>query len=224
MHDRAQKYYRQALAVQPRDYESLNNLGVSCMLTGDHAAAADAFRRAAALEPRDLAVQNNLGMALAGMEQYDEALEAFRKGGDEQGALNNLAYSYYLNGEFAEAIAHYERALVADGDGKVTILRNLRLAQEAFALEGGAETAPSAGKADEEGQSTVWVSETPPEAEPQNDTQAGRRIRVGPRSRSAGRSPDCGDAGRRIRVDPRIRAPGRRPDGGDAGQRIRIDS
>jgi Flp pilus assembly protein TadD len=141
MHDRAQKYYRQALAVQPRDYESLNNLGVSCMLTGDHAAAADAFRRAAALEPRDLAVQNNLGMALAGMEQYDEALEAFRKGGDEQGALNNLAYSYFLNGEFAEAIAHYERALVADGDGKVTILRNLRLAQEAFALEGGSEPA-----------------------------------------------------------------------------------
>jgi Flp pilus assembly protein TadD len=171
MHDRAQKYYRQALAVHPRDYESLNNLGVSCMLTGDHAAAADAFRKAAALEARDLAVQNNLGMALAGMEQYDEALEAFRKGGDEQGALNNLAYSYYLNGEFAEAIAHYERALVADGDGKVTILRNLRLAQEAFALEGGTEAAPSAGKADGEAHSTVWVSEESSEAEPQDDAQ-----------------------------------------------------
>ena len=171
MHQRAQKYYRQALAVQPRDYESLNNLGVSCMLSGDHAAAADAFREAAVLEPMDLAVQNNLGMALAGMKQYDEALEAFRKGGDEQGALNNLAYSYYLNGEFAEAIAHYERALVENGDGKVTILQNLRLARKALALEGGTETTPRTWKVGKEAQPTIWVPETPSEAELQDDTQ-----------------------------------------------------
>jgi Flp pilus assembly protein TadD len=193
MHDRAQKYYRQALAVQPMDYESLNNLGVSCMLTGDHAGAAAAFRQAAALEPRDQAVQNNLGMALAGMEQYDEALEAFRKGGDEQGALNNLAYAYYLNGEYQEAIAHYERALLAEGNGKVTILRNLRLAREAFALEGGAQTASNPGNEAWKQEMNFFVPETtperdqehgaqtattpggefesPPEAEPQDDAQ-----------------------------------------------------
>jgi Flp pilus assembly protein TadD len=141
-HDEAQAHYRRALQVQPKDYETLNNLGVSCLLTGDHAAAVSALRRAAALEPRDPAVHNNLGMALAGLERYGEALEAFRRGGSEQGALNNLAYAYYLNGRFEDAIAHYERALLAQGDNKVTILRNLRLAQEALALRGIEKRAP----------------------------------------------------------------------------------
>ena len=180
-HDEAQAHYRRALQVQPKDYETLNNLGVSCLLTGDHAAAVSALRRAAALEPRDPAVLNNLGMALAGMERYDEALEAFRKGGSEQGALNNLAYAYYLNGRFEDAIVHYERALLAPGDGKVTILRNLRLAQEALALRGIEKRAP--GPWHEGAEPAFLVPGLAPEARLQDATHTG--IAPGGESQSA---------------------------------------
>ena len=63
---------------------------VSLLLLGDFVAAEMELRRAVDLDPEDPAGWNNLGLALGHLERYAEALEAFRKGGDEQGARNNL--------------------------------------------------------------------------------------------------------------------------------------
>ena len=130
-HAEAQVHGRRARELKPHDSGIVNNLGVSYLLSGDTASAEAAFREAVRLEPRDLAYRNNLGLAVGSQQRYEEALKAFRGAGTEQAAENNLGYVYFLNGEYDDAIHHYERALMADGDEKLTVLRNLNAAVDA---------------------------------------------------------------------------------------------
>lgn len=136
-HREAREAYARATALQPRGYEALNNLGVSYLTTEEFAAAAEVLRRAALQQDRDPAVFNNLGLALGRLERYDDALEAFQRAGSEQAARNNLGYVFYLNGDYERAIAEYERALLAGGDQKLLVLRNLRVAKQADRERGG---------------------------------------------------------------------------------------
>ena len=63
--------------------------------------------------------------------RYEEALKAFRSAGSEHAAENNIAYIYFLNGYLDDAITHYERALQAEGDEELMVLRNLNAALDA---------------------------------------------------------------------------------------------
>jgi Flp pilus assembly protein TadD len=124
----ARRSYERALALHPRYYEALNNLGVSYLTTEEFERAVDVLRQAAQQQPRDPAVFNNLGLALGRLGRYDEAFDAFRRVGSIQAAHNNLGYVLYLNGEPERAIAEYEKALLASGDQRLRVLRNLRAA------------------------------------------------------------------------------------------------
>jgi len=130
-HEEAQAAYTRATELQPGFYEALNNLGVSYVASGKFEDAAEVLRRAARLEARDPAVFNNLGLALGRLRRYDDALEAFRRAGSEQTARNNLGYVSYLNGDYERARAEYEQALLATGDQRLHVLRNLRVAMRA---------------------------------------------------------------------------------------------
>ena len=130
-HEEAQAAYTRAIELHSSFYEALNNLGVSYITSGKFDAAVEALRKAARLETRDPAVFNNLGLALGRLGRYDAALEAFRRGGSEQAARNNLGYVSYLNGDYARARAEYEQALLASGDQRLLVLRNLRVAMAA---------------------------------------------------------------------------------------------
>lgn len=127
-HVEAREQLERAVALRPGDARLRNNLGVSYMLSADFEHAAESFRHAAALDPRDAVARNNLGLALGRLGRYDAALDVFRQSGDEQAAQNNLGYVYYLNERYEEAVAHYERALLAEGDEDRTVLRNLNAA------------------------------------------------------------------------------------------------
>ena len=93
------------------------------------------------IRPEDRSLLNNLGLCVGLQRRYDEAERIFRRGGDAQSASNNLGFVYYLNGRPEDAVAIYERALVARGDHPITVLRNLRRAQRAIERVA-AETAP----------------------------------------------------------------------------------
>jgi Flp pilus assembly protein TadD len=138
-HAAAQAAYTRATTLQPRFYAALNNLGVSHLTAGEFEQAAAVLHRASLLEDRDAAVFNNLGVALGRVGRYDEALAAFRHAGSEQAARNNLGYVAYLSGDYERALAEYERALLASGDQRLLVLRNLRVARQA-----GSEAAVSA--------------------------------------------------------------------------------
>jgi len=131
LHSEARESYERAIALHPSFYEALNNLGVSYLATAEYEAAAQALRRASRTQTRDPAVFNNLGLALGRLRDYDRALSAFRRAGSEQAARNNLGYVLYLNGDYERAIREYEQAVLAGGDQRPQVLRNLRLAQRA---------------------------------------------------------------------------------------------
>ena len=130
-HEEAQHYYLKVRELRPRDPRAANNMGVSLLLLGDFVAAEAELRLAVDLDPEDPAGWNNLGLALGHLERYKEALDAFRKGGDEQGARNNLGYVYFLNGRYAKAIEEYEAALLEGGNATPTVLENLDAAVDA---------------------------------------------------------------------------------------------
>jgi Flp pilus assembly protein TadD len=131
-HEAAQELYLRALALSPADYETLNNLGVSYIASARYREAVDVLRRALLIEHRDAALHNNLGFALGRLRRYDDAAREFRQGGDEAAALNNLAYVHYLNGDYEEAVAIYEEALLLASDHSLIVLRNLGRARRAM--------------------------------------------------------------------------------------------
>ena len=135
-HDEARDHFARAIALQPSSYEPLNNLGASYLATRDNARALQALERAALLEARDPAVFNNMGIALGRLGRYDDALEAFLHAGPKYAAWNNLGWVRYEQGHYSAAVSAYERALlVARGEQRLQILRNLLTARKA--LEGG---------------------------------------------------------------------------------------
>ncbi len=137
----AREHARRAHELAPRDPTTANNLGVSYLLSGEFAEAERAFRAAALVAPRDPAIRNNLGVALGRQGHYGEALDQFLRAGSEQAAYNNLGYVYLLDGRLDEAIAQFERALQAEGDQKLVVLRNLNAALDA--RERGLPAAPA---------------------------------------------------------------------------------
>ncbi len=131
LHAEAQSHLEQARELRPGDVSILNNLGVSYLLSGDLVRAEDVFWQASALDPHDAVSRNNLGLAVGLQRRYEDALDAFRRSGTEQSAQNNLGYVHFLNGNFEQATACYERALLAEGDDELKVIWNLRQVQRA---------------------------------------------------------------------------------------------
>lgn len=123
--------------LRPKDGAVANILGVSLMLGGDPVGAEEPLRAAIHFAPDIPAYHNNLALCLAKQQRYDEALQSFLRGGGEQAAYNNLGYSYFLDGRYADAISHYESALAMPGDHKLEVLRNLNEALDARAESNG---------------------------------------------------------------------------------------
>jgi superkiller protein 3 len=129
--DEARTHSQRARELAPEDADIANNLGMSHLFLGDSDLAEVTFREAIVLNSKDPAYQRNLALALARQTRYEEALTAFRAAGSEQEAQNNIAYIYFKDGRLDDAITHYERALLAEGDQELMVLRNLNEALDA---------------------------------------------------------------------------------------------
>jgi Flp pilus assembly protein TadD len=141
--EEARRYYARALELSPVNADAENNLGVSYYLSADYANAEQHLRRAVELDPKDPAHHNNLALALCELGRFDEALAAFRAASNEATAQNNLGYVHYRRGDYAAAIQHYERALVAQPTNPLPVIRNLRRAQEDLDRSRAAAPAPA---------------------------------------------------------------------------------
>ncbi|WP_029894588.1 SPOR domain-containing protein [Desulfohalovibrio reitneri] len=110
-HGRAESAFRQALALRSNQSETLNNLGVCLLMQDRPAEAAKVLSRALRHGEGNPSTYNNLGLALARQGRLEEALEAFKASGGEAEAHNNLGYVLYLQGEYAAAERHLNRAV-----------------------------------------------------------------------------------------------------------------
>lgn len=133
----AMEHYEGVLARNPGEIESILNLGVCRIATGDAVAAESQFRRAIALAPEHANTWNSLGVALEHQRRHAEARDAYQratqiesKGDAAGGSYVNLALSLQGDGRTSEALQVLERNLARHGgaDAHGNYAQALRLA------------------------------------------------------------------------------------------------
>lgn len=111
----AEAIYRQILALQPRQADTLHLLGVIAGQTGRYDVAVDLIRQAIALMPHDPNYYSNLGCFLQSQGQIDQAVDCYQRAialkPDYPEAHNNLGNILKDKGLLDQAIACYQRAI-----------------------------------------------------------------------------------------------------------------
>lgn len=112
--DRAERLYREALALAPDRPSILNNLGAVLQQQGKFAEALTCCERLIALSPDDAGAMNNYGNALAATGRHDEALlqfdRALRSNPEFTDALASRGSVLAELGRHAEALEDNRRA------------------------------------------------------------------------------------------------------------------
>jgi tetratricopeptide (TPR) repeat protein len=109
--DKARSEYEKLLQKNPRDADTLNNLGYGYYARGQWDLAEQHLRKALAANPQHEHAWINLGMTLGQQQRYDESLNAFAKVVDRAEGLCNLAFILTTQGKREEAKQAYTEAL-----------------------------------------------------------------------------------------------------------------
>ncbi len=109
----AEQLYRQILAANPQEFNSLHLLGVLYHQRGEHAYAAEKIRAALAVNPDDAPALSNLGECHRALRQYGEARVCYEKAiahaPDWTAPHFNLGNLHRVEGRLDEALACYKR-------------------------------------------------------------------------------------------------------------------
>lgn len=112
----AEAIYRQILAVNACDPDSLHLLGMIEHQRGNHELAVSTIRRAIAIRPDEAAYHSNLGTILHAQGELDEAASCFERAlalkPDWAEVHSNLGNILQLQGRLDEAAACHQRALL----------------------------------------------------------------------------------------------------------------
>jgi tetratricopeptide (TPR) repeat protein len=139
--DEAAKQFREALRIDPGDFEARRNLGLALTHMGKADEALEVYAKIALPTPDSAPLHYDVGLALdranrpvEAIEQYKRALQLDPTDGE---ARNNLGSALYRTGHVDEAIYQYILALGSkDDDARVHY--NLGMA---LAMKGGVERA-----------------------------------------------------------------------------------
>lgn len=110
-HRQAAEAYERGLAVSPKDWVVLANLGYSLYLADDYAGALRRLNQAAKLAPAEPIILNNLGVVSARLGRLGDAYKNFAKASNEYEAHLKLAGILEDQRRDKDAVKHYEAAL-----------------------------------------------------------------------------------------------------------------
>lgn len=110
-HGQAAEAYERALAVSPKEWVVLANLGYSLYLADDYAGALRRLKQASKLAPAEPVILNNLGIVHARLGRHGEAFKSFARASNEYEAHVKLAGILEDQRRDKEAVKHYEAAL-----------------------------------------------------------------------------------------------------------------
>ncbi len=115
----SEKFYRQALKLQPDNARILCDLGYSYYLQRRWKEAELSLRRAVELDPALSRAHNNLGLMLACTDRSSEAMVEFTQARcSESEARSNMAFALMLQERWEDARRQLELALAADPGSK----------------------------------------------------------------------------------------------------------
>ena len=113
----AEKAYRQALALDPRSVEVLNNLAISIARQGRETEAIALYERALQLRKNDPITERNLGIAYFQAHRYREALpllESFARETPTFQSLDLTGLDFFALDRYHEAATYLQRASQMD--------------------------------------------------------------------------------------------------------------
>ena len=113
--DQAEKWFEEAIALNPAVPESYNNLGAVRINQGKLDAAIDLFLRVVEMDPSNVKATNNLGVVYFYLQKWDEARTWYERAlslAPTYEIYVNLGTLYYYHeGRYADAAKMYEEAL-----------------------------------------------------------------------------------------------------------------
>ena len=101
--------FQTALNLDPENKETLNYLGLISAEFKKYDEAISYYKRAISVDPTYSKAINNLGVTYAATENWDEAIKHFKAALNNPlyrtpaGAYSNMGYTYYKQGNYAEA-------------------------------------------------------------------------------------------------------------------------
>lgn len=110
--------FQKAILLDPKNKESLNQLGYLSALFKKYDDAISYYRRAIASDPGYSDAMNNLGVLYLELENWDEAIKCFKSALNNplyhspEKALLSMGYAYYKKGEYSKAENHLKEALL----------------------------------------------------------------------------------------------------------------
>lgn len=111
----AEHFYRQALAIDPRQVDALHMLGLLAYQLGHHAAACEFISQALQVKPDFAEAHSNLGTVLQQLGRPDEAIASWRQAlrirPSMAEAYSNLGLALMEQGHFDEAVAQLREAV-----------------------------------------------------------------------------------------------------------------
>lgn len=122
--NRARTLYDMALSIDPKDVETLSNLGSMLAFKGYGEHAINAYQKAIALQPHDARLWNNLGVVFLSLRKYDHALASFRKAIEYDDSFEAAHYNAGMvlirSGKPSAAMKHFQKLIrLAPDDANV---------------------------------------------------------------------------------------------------------
>jgi tetratricopeptide (TPR) repeat protein len=112
--------WKKALEIDPNDARANNGIAIALSVSGDSDGAITHLRKATQINPDFFEAYYNLGLELAKKNRVNEAIDAWlntvRIRPNFAAGHENLGYAFYLQGRFADSLAHLRLALQADPD------------------------------------------------------------------------------------------------------------
>ena len=125
--------FEDAVKQNPKDAESLSNLGQVLVRMHRTAEAIPHFERACALNPDRWAYRFNLARALGLLQRWDEAIASYRQAQtlfpDDYATTFNLALAMHKKGDDAGAVTEYKKA-IAQNPGEASFRMALAISYE----------------------------------------------------------------------------------------------
>ncbi len=110
-YDAAQKWYEQALVVQPGEAAIWNNYGWSRVMAHDYVQAERLLSEAVARKPSAPRINANLAVAIAWQGDYERAFRIARRTAEEGVAYNDIGYIALLRGDTTIAAGYFQQAI-----------------------------------------------------------------------------------------------------------------
>ncbi len=123
------RFFEEARTLTPNDSDVLNDLGYALYLDNDLKAAEQAIDQALKSDPNNTRATTNMALIAGRQDEMDESFRLFRRVVGDAKANSNVAYLHAQQGQGAEALERFNRALTLDKSLKTAANGMIQIAQ-----------------------------------------------------------------------------------------------